>query len=84
MWPGRLHPEVAFSQPPLQTRGSTKARKLDKDVWAGRFAAPPAGFDKDIPPTSLCVVLPTDPNRPPPIAINDLGTYAKYNKDLKE
>lgn len=74
---------IAFSQPPLQALGSTKARKLDKDVWAGRFATPPARFEKEIPPTSLCAVLPTDPRRPPPIALDDLGTYAKYDKNIR-
>jgi hypothetical protein len=74
---------IAFHPPPTHLRGSTKARKIDKPVWAGRFATPPGRFQGTIPRGSLCVVISVPEGHPPPVAILDVGTYSGYDGDLQ-
>lgn len=73
---------VCFRPPPSHVRGSTKARKLDKPVWMGRFVTPPRQFQREIPRGSLCVLIYPSPDHAPPVAIADVGTYSGYNGKL--
>lgn len=68
--------------PPSHIRGSTKARKVDKPVWVGRFVTAPRQFQREIPRVSLCVLIYLSPDHPPPVAIADVGTYSGYNSNL--
>lgn len=74
---------IAFDLPPPHVLGSSKARKLDKPVWPGRLASPPARFQQAVPSTSLCVVIPITSDRHPPVYPPDLGTYETYDAKLK-